>query len=76
MNLNPQCEPRLGKRGIFEGLKGRPNLGDAESVPALDPQPIRRGHTLLDIAERAGFPFATIRAAADVLEGCGLLKPA
>jgi aminopeptidase-like protein len=33
-------------------------------------------HTLLDIAVRAGYPFGTVRRAADVLEGCGLLAPA
>ena len=32
-------------------------------------------HTLLDIAERAGLPFATVRAAADALLGVELLEP-
>ncbi len=32
------------------------------------------GHSLLDIAERAGVGFATIREAADRLAECGLLR--
>jgi aminopeptidase-like protein len=32
-------------------------------------------HTLLDIAERAGLPFATIHDAATALLRCGLLEP-
>jgi aminopeptidase-like protein len=32
-------------------------------------------HSLLDIAERAGLPFATIRAAADALLDAKLLEP-
>jgi aminopeptidase-like protein len=32
-------------------------------------------HSLLDMAERAGLPFAVIRAAADVLTAADLLYP-
>ena len=32
-------------------------------------------HSLLDIAEHAGLPFATVRAAADALLGVELLEP-
>lgn len=76
VNLNPKCEPRLGKRGIFEGLKGKDMLGDAEFALLWVLNQSDGGHTLLAIAERAGIPFAVIRRAADVLENCGLLAPA
>ena len=33
-------------------------------------------HTLLDMAERAGQPFAAVRAAADAAIAAGLLVPA
>jgi aminopeptidase-like protein len=33
-------------------------------------------HTLLDMAERAGQPFAAVRAAADAAVAAGLLVPA
>ena len=32
-------------------------------------------HSLLDVAERAGLPFATIRVAADALLAAELLEP-
>lgn len=76
LNLNPKCEPRLGKRGIFEGLKGKDMLGDAELALLWVLNQSDGSHTLLGIAERAGMPFASIRRAADVLENSGLLEPA
>ncbi|HKP97247.1 MAG TPA: DUF4910 domain-containing protein [Fibrobacteria bacterium] len=74
LNQNPKCEPRLGKRGIYEGLKGKAALSDAELSLLWILNFSDGGHSLLDIAERSGFPFESIRGAADVLEGCGLLK--
>jgi aminopeptidase-like protein len=76
LNLNPKCEPRLGKRGIYDGLKGKSALGDTELALLWILNQSDGAHSLLDIAERAGMPFATVRRAADALEGCGLLAPA
>jgi aminopeptidase-like protein len=71
-NLNPYCEPQLGRRnlypstggdGIGEDLKARLwvlNLSDGE-------------FSLLDIAERSGIPFSTISQAAELLYKGGLL---
>jgi aminopeptidase-like protein len=75
LNLNPKCEPRLGKRGIYDGLKGKNALGDFELALLWILNQSDGGHSLLDIAERAGMAFSTVRRAADALEGCGLLKP-
>lgn len=76
LNQNPKCEPRLGKRGLYEGLKGKNSLGDTELALLWILNLSDGRHSLLDIAERADMPFATVRRAADALEGCGLLKPA
>jgi aminopeptidase-like protein len=71
-NLNPYCEPQLGKRNLYRTTGGGGigaeinaclwvlNLSDDE-------------HSLLDIAERSGLPFSTIRKAAEVLHDSGLL---
>ncbi len=75
LNQNPKCEPRLGKRGIYEGLKGKPSLGDAEMALLWVLNYGDGKHSLLDIAERAGMGFRAVRKAADVLKGCGLLQP-
>lgn len=74
LNQNPKCEPRLGKRGIYEGLKGKNNLGNAELALLWVLNYGDGANSLSDIAERAGMPFGAIRKAADILEGCGLLK--
>ena len=74
VNQNPKCEPRLGKRGIYDGLKGKPNLGDTELALLWVLNYSDGKHGLSEIAERAGIAFGDIRKAADLLEGCGLLK--
>ena len=72
-NLSPYCEPQLGKRGLYRSTGGESiateinallwvlNLSDGEN-------------TLLDIAERSGLDFATIKNAADLLCQNGLLS--
>ncbi|MBW8886717.1 MAG: DUF4910 domain-containing protein [Fibrobacteres bacterium] len=74
VNQNPKCEPRLGKRGIYDGLKGKSNLGDTEMALLWVLNYSDGKHGLLEIADRAGLAFGPIRKAADLLEGCGLLK--
>jgi aminopeptidase-like protein len=71
-NLNPYCEPQLGRRNLYRSTGGEPigteinarlwvlNLSDGEN-------------TLLDIAERSGVPFETINNAADLLSESDLL---
>lgn len=73
MNLSPMGEPQLGRRGLYHdrgGLQSQPerelallwvlNLSDGQ-------------HSLLDIADRAGIPFAVIHAAVQDLAAAGLV---
>ncbi len=72
-NMNPFCEPQLGRRNLYHSIGGHAigteisarlwvlNLSDGE-------------HSLLDIAERSGLPFTAINDAAEVLHRGGLLK--
>jgi aminopeptidase-like protein len=74
-NLNPYCEPQLGKRNLYRSTGGSKisdeinarlwvlNLSDGE-------------HSLLEIAGRSGLAFASIREAAALLSESGLLAPA
>lgn len=74
-NLNPFCEPQLGRRGLYRSTGGDSiaeeinarlwvlNLSDGE-------------HSLLDIAERAQLPFSIVLEAANLLRQAGLLEPA
>jgi aminopeptidase-like protein len=72
-NLNPYCEPQLGKRNLYRSTGGAAigveidarlwvlNLSDGD-------------HSLLDIANRSGIPFPAISAAAELLRESGLLS--
>ena len=72
-NAQPFGEPQLGRRGLYASLGGLPD-GPAAQRAALWVLNLSDGaHSLLDVAERSGLPFATVRAAADRLADAGLL---
>lgn len=70
-SLNPFCEPQLGRRNLY------PSSGGAiaeETTARLWVMNLSDGdHSLLDIAERSGMPFQTIKDAAEILREGGLL---
>jgi len=73
-NLNPFCEPQLGKRGLYRSTGG-PTLA-SENLALLWVLNLSDGtHRLLDIAERSGLPFELIHRAAQQLVEAGLLVP-
>ena len=73
VNLNPKCEPQLGRRGLYTAIGGDKDA-PAKSMALLWVLNLSDGrHSLLDIAERAGIPFARIREAAELLSAHGLL---
>jgi aminopeptidase-like protein len=76
VSLNPMCEPQLGRRGLYGHLGGA-GEGRAAEMAMLWVLNLSDGdHTLLDIAERSGLPFAAIRRASGLLLAHGLLAPA
>jgi aminopeptidase-like protein len=71
-NLSPYGEPQLGRRGLYKNTGGdAPALFEMALLWVLNFSDGQ--HSLLQIAERAGLPFATIRVAADALRDSGLL---
>ena len=74
LNLNPKCEPQLGKRGLYEKVGGG-NEGKRQQLAMLWVLNLSDGNnTLLDISDRAGIPFNVIKDAADTLCENKLLK--
>jgi aminopeptidase-like protein len=73
LNLNPKCEPRLGKRGLFRSTGGK-HPGEFEHALLWVLNQSDGSHSLLDIAEKSRLPFDLIAAAADALEGVELLR--
>jgi aminopeptidase-like protein len=73
-NLNPKCEPQLGKRGLYRLIGGLPDAG-ARELAMLWVLNLSDGqHSLLDIAERSTLKFDAILHAVNDLEKFGLLK--
>jgi aminopeptidase-like protein len=74
VNLNPMCEPQLGKRGLYRMIGGQKD-GGIEELPLLWVLNLSDGeHSLLDISERSGLRFETLVRAADALVAHDLLK--
>lgn len=74
LNVNPQCEPQLGKRGLYRML-GSQKSDDLNEIAMLWILNMSDGHnTLLDIACRSGLSFRQIKSTSDILKDKQLLK--
>jgi aminopeptidase-like protein len=74
-NLNPKCEPQLGKRGLYRGMGGYPD-SEIRELAMLWVLNLSDGvNSLLDIAERSGLKFTVISQAASDLLQHDLLGP-
>jgi aminopeptidase-like protein len=74
VNLNPMCEPQLGKRGLYRMIGG-PKDGGVQEVALLWTLNFSDGaHSLLDISERSGIKFDVVKKAADALLQHELLR--
>lgn len=67
LNQNPYCEPQLGKRGLYNSI-GTSKFAILWVLNMSD-----GNHSLLDIADRAGLDFESIKEAAITLQEKGLL---
>ncbi len=74
LNTNPNCEPQLGRRGLYAKASGRVTAGERQMAVLWMLNLSDGKHTLLDIAERSGLSFDTLSAAVDALLDCGLLE--
>ena len=76
MSTNPFCEPQLGRRGLYRTAGGytRHEQWELALLWVLNFADSR--HSLLDVAERSGLEFVSVRAAADALLENGLLVEA
>jgi aminopeptidase-like protein len=66
VNLNPKCEPQLGRRGLYRAMGGTSSTGLEEAI--LWVLSFSDGaHSLLDIAERSRIDFEHLQSAAELL---------
>jgi aminopeptidase-like protein len=74
LNLNPKCEPQLGKRGLYSATGGKKE-SPAHELAMLWVLSLSDGeHSLLDIAEKSGLEFGVVRRAASALHDHALLE--
>jgi aminopeptidase-like protein len=74
INLNPKCEPQLGKYGLYDKIGGT-NESKSTQLAMLWVLNYSDGsNSLLDIALKSGIKFGIIKNAADALYECKLLK--
>jgi aminopeptidase-like protein len=73
-NLNPCCEPQLGKRGLYRSIGGLPDAGQRELALLWVLNLSDSTHSLLDLAERADLPFELVQQAAEALVAHNLLE--
>src|SRR5215468_2260597 len=73
-NLQPKCEPQLGKRGLYGSVGGQSHAqaGQMAMLWVLNQSDGTR--SLLDIAERSGLPYPDLSRAARALMSAGLLE--
>lgn len=76
LNLNPWCEPQLGKRGLYDALGGRSDAKQAQLAMLWVLSLSDGEHSLLDIAGRSGLDWDAVLRAAEALREASLLKPA
>jgi aminopeptidase-like protein len=74
-NLNPFCEPQLGRRGLYTGVAGLTQLPGFELALLWVLNQSDGDHGLLEIADRSGMDFHVIHSAASALAAKGLLQP-
>jgi aminopeptidase-like protein len=74
INVNPKCEPQLGRRGLYSSFGGRKDADLFEHAMLWVLNMSDGANTLLDITERSGLDFSIINKAADVLVNHKLLE--
>ena len=73
-NLNPKCEPQLGRRGLYASLGGHGGSREIEMALLWVLNLSDGRHSLLDIAEQSGLPFGVVQTAAEALVRHKLLR--
>jgi aminopeptidase-like protein len=73
-NLNPHCEPQLGRRGLYNLLGGRDDGRERELAILWVLNQSDGANSLLDICERANLSFARVLDAVEALLEVDLLE--
>jgi aminopeptidase-like protein len=72
-NLQPKCEPQLGRRGLYDAIGGQSDTKQRQLAMLWVLNDSDGEHSLLDIAERSGLAFELVHEVATTLKGHALL---
>ena len=73
LSTNPNCEPQLGKRGLYHKIGGHTSVQDIVMTVLWILNFSDGDHSLLDIAEKARLPFSKVLEGVKQLVELGLL---
>ncbi len=73
-NLAPDCEPQLGRRGLYRAIGGDDAGRERELAILWMLNQSDGDHSLADIAERSGIALAALREATEALVAAELLE--
>jgi len=76
VRTDPRGEPQLGRRGLYQGVAGARQLPQYELALLWVLNLADNRHSLRDIADRAGLPFALVAEAAAALLAKDLIREA
>lgn len=74
LNLNPKCEPQLGKRGLYRQIGGQKVTKNSELAMFWMLSLSDGLHDIIGISEKSGLEFEVLLEAAQKLEKNNLLK--
>lgn len=75
LNLNPKCEPQLGRRGLYRQMGGIKDAAAREMAMLWVLNLSDGQNDILAIAQRSGIGFDQVSEAAESLQQAGLLEP-
>ncbi|MCL4111891.1 UNVERIFIED_CONTAM: hypothetical protein GTU68_063543 [Idotea baltica] len=74
LNLNPKCEPQLGKRGLYQAIGGESDKNGLQLAMLWVLNYSDGSHSLLDIATKSDIKFEIIAKACSYLQRHKLLE--
>ncbi|MGI9550342.1 MAG: DUF4910 domain-containing protein [Aurantibacter sp.] len=74
LNLNPKCEPQLGKRGLYKALGGQNDQQSMQMAMLWVLNYSDGSRSLLEIAEKSAIPFEIVSKVGKILEDHQLLS--
>ena len=74
INLNPKCEPQLGKRGLFKAIGGQSKAKDYQMALLWMLNLSDGSYSIKEIAEKSGLSREVLKEATDALLNVNLLS--